>query len=104
MGKGDLSSQFEGPDAGFFAKGARTLVQEGTELVKRACIKESMDGVGTRGARLEGVDAALMEVVDGVADGLIIAAQRASNGGSGLALGAGEEHLAAAQGKGGRGT
>ena len=44
-----------------------------------------------------------MECMQGVAHGLIGAAEGVRNGGSRLALGTGEEHLAAADGKGGRG-
>ena len=76
-------------------------MQEGAEALKRVCVETGVDGMGTGGARLEGLEAALIEVMDGVADGLVIAAQSASNGGRGLSFGAGEKHLAAAQGKGG---
>jgi hypothetical protein len=57
-------------------------------------------------ARREGLqhrEAALMKRVNGVAYGLIGAAQLARNRGRRLPLGTGEEDLAAAHGKGGRG-
>jgi hypothetical protein len=60
--------------------------------------------VGARRLGLEGLEAALREIVDGIPHGLVVAAEGAGNVGGGLALGAGQEQLTAPDGKSGGGA
>jgi hypothetical protein len=78
-------------------------MQERPQGLAGPSIADGRRGVRARREGLEHRETALMEGMHDVAPGLIGAAEAASNRGRWLALGTGEEELAAAYGKGGRG-
>ena len=78
-------------------------MQERSQGLAGPSIEEERRGVRARREGLEHGETALMEGMNDVAHGLIGAAEAASNRGGRLAFGTGEEDLAAADGKGGRG-
>jgi len=78
-------------------------MQQRPERVASPSIEEGRRGVRSGGAGLQRRETTLMEGMQDVAHRLIGTAQVARNHGSGLALGTGQQDLAAAYRKGGRG-
>ena len=103
LGKTDLRGQRERPSACGLAKGPRTLVQQRLEGLAGPRVEEHRYRVWPRRLRLEHGEATLVKRMNGVAHGLVGATQMARNRGRRLPLGTGEEYLAAAYCKGGRG-
>ena len=103
LGETDLGGQRERPSAGGLAERPWTLVQQRPEGFADPSIANGRGGVRSGREGLQHREAALVEGMNRVADGLIGAAQVVRNRGSRLALGTGEEDLAAAYRKGGRG-
>jgi hypothetical protein len=103
LGEADLGGQRERPPARGLAERPWTLVQQGAEGLAGPRIENSCYGVRSRGEGLQHREAAVVKRMNGIADGLLGAPQVVRNRGGRLALGTGEEDLAAADGKGGRG-
>ncbi len=76
-------------------------MQESSEAFATRSVEGGVGPMGPRRLRLECGQAPLVEGVDRIADGLVVAAQRAGNRGGMLPLGTGKEQLAAADGEGG---
>ena len=95
LGEADFGGQFEGPDAARLAEGARALVQQRAQAFASLVGEHSWSGVRTRRFGLQGGQTALRKIVNGVADGLVVAAQGTGNRSGVLAVGAFEQHLAA---------
>ena len=103
LGETDLGGELEGPAAGGLAEGPWTVVQQSPEGLAGP---SSEDGRRRVRARREGVqhrETALVKGMNGVAYRLVGTVQLPGNRGGRLALGTGEEDLAATDGKGGRG-
>ena len=71
-------------------------MEQGAEALTAIGIEGGLRGMRARGFGLKRGEALLVKGVDGVAHGLVIAAQGASNGSGMLALVTRQEHLAAA--------
>jgi hypothetical protein len=80
-----------------------TLVQQRPEGFADSCIENGRGGVRSGRKGLQHCEAALVEGMNRAAHGLIGAAQVVRNRGGRLALGTGQEDLAAAYSQGGRG-
>jgi hypothetical protein len=102
LGETDLGGQRERPSARGLAKRPRTLMQQRPQGLAGPSIEDGRRGVRARREGLEHSEPAMMEGMKDIAHGLIGAAEAASNRGRRLALGTGEEDLAAAYCKGGR--
>ena len=96
FGEADLGSEFQGPDTGGFAKGARALVHQGAALLAARGVDDGRVGMGARRAGRERGKATGVAGMDGVADGLFVAGEGAGDGRGGLAGSTGQEHVAAA--------
>src|SRR5436305_679215 len=81
-----------------------SLMQQRPQGLTDPSGEEHRHGVGPRRLRLEGGEAALVERMNSIAHRLVGAGQVAGNGGRRLPLGTGEQDLAAAYRKGGRGS
>ena len=103
LGVTDLGSELQGPPARGLTECPWTLMQQRPQGLAGPCIEDGRRGVRARREGLQHCEPTLVEGMNRVAHGLIGAAQVVRNGGGGLALGTGEEDLAAADGKGGRG-
>ena len=103
LGETDLGGERERPPARGLAKRPRTLMQQRPQGLAGSSIEDGRRGVRARREGLEHRETTMMEGMNDVTYGLIGAAEAASNRGRRLALGTGEEDLAAAYGKGGRG-
>ena len=103
LGETDLGSQRERPPTRGCAERPRTLVQQRAERLADPRVEDRGSGVGPRRLRLQYGEAALVKGMEGVAHGLVGAVHMACNRRGRLALGTGEEDLAATYGKGGRG-
>jgi len=103
LGETDLGGEGERPPAGGLAKRPGTLMQQRPQGLAGPSIEDGRRGVRARREGLEHGETTLMEGMKDVPHGLIGAAETASNRSRQLALGTGEEALAAADGKGGRG-
>ena len=78
-------------------------MQQRPERFAGASIEDRRGGVRSRREGLQHRETALMKRMNGIAYGLVGAAQVARHRGRWLPLGTGEEDLAAPDGKGGRG-
>jgi hypothetical protein len=102
LGDTDLGSQGEGPAAGGRAARAGTLRQQRPQGLAGARVEDGRDRMGAGRLRLQGSKTALVACLERVADGRLGAAQSLGNPSGRLALGTGEQDLAAAYSKGGR--
>ena len=101
FGSSHLGSKVEGPDTARFAKGARALVEQRLELLAPGWSEHGVRCLMRRGRlALQRRQAPPIERLDGVAHGLIVAAQRLGDEAGVLPTGTGQEDLAAAQDKG----
>jgi hypothetical protein len=96
----NLRRQREGPEAGRLAKGPRALVQQAAEALPPPLVQDGLGWVRTRRLGLESRCTPVVEGVESMADGLIVATQSVSDDGGVRALGTGQQDLAAADGKG----
>jgi hypothetical protein len=103
LGETDLGGPCERPPTRRLAERPWTLVQQGPQGLAGPSIEDDRQGMRSRRLRLQRCEAALLKGVNGIAHSLVGAVQVAGNRGRRLALGTGEEDLAAAYGKGGRG-
>ena len=103
MGETDFGGKLEGPPARGLAERPWTLVQQRPEGFADPRIENGRGGVRSGRKGLQHREAALVEGMNRIADGLIGAAQVVRKRGGRLALGTGKEDLAAADGQGGRG-
>ena len=103
LGDTDLGGQRERPPTRRLAECAWTLVQQRPQGLAGTRVEERGGRVGAGRGRLQRRKTALVERMQCVAHCLSGAAQVVRKGGRRLALGPGEEDLAAAYGKGGRG-
>ena len=94
-----LGRQFQRPDAGVLAERAWALVQQRTQPVAPLRIDDLVGRVRPRRFGLQRSEPALVKIVDGVAHRLIIAAHQTGDCGRRLSLGAGQQHLATADGE-----
>ncbi len=102
LGETDLGGERERPPARGLAKRPRTLMQQRPQGLAGSSIEDGRRGVRARREGLEHRETTMMEGMNDVTYGLIGAAEAASNRGRRLALGTGEEDLAAADSKGGQ--
>jgi hypothetical protein len=86
---GDLGRQVERPDAAGLAEAAGRLVDDLAQAGAPGRGEGRIRLVSARGALGQAGHALLVEGVDGVADGLVGAAEAAGDGGGALAAGAG---------------
>jgi hypothetical protein len=101
LSMGDFGRQFERPYACRFAECARSLVQEIAQPFAAVSIEDGVRAVmGNTRAGLEGSQAVGIEIVDSIADGLTVATEIVGNKSSMQSAVAGEQNLAAAEGKG----
>jgi hypothetical protein len=103
LGETDFGRQGESPSAGGLAIRPRAVVQQRPESLAGASVEDHSDRMRPRRLRPQRRKTALMERMNGVAHALVGAAEGTRNGGGRLPFGTGEEHLAAAYRKGGRG-
>ena len=96
----DFRSQRQRPVALGMAEGARALVQQVAQAFGPRGIQQPVGRVGPVGAARHAVGPLLLEDVEGVTHRLGGAAQGGGDLGRPLALGAGQQDLAAAQRKG----
>ncbi len=96
LGKADLGRKRQRPDAGWLVEGTRTLVQQGAELLASCGIEDGRIGERARRAGRERGEAVGVEGVDGIANGLVVAAQCLGDSRGVLARGARQEDVAAA--------
>lgn len=99
LGKADFGGECERPNTGWFAKGARTLVEQGTELVATLSIENGCIGKRARRFEFDSAQTVSVEGVDGVANGLVAYVKVYGNRSSMLACSAGKKHMAAAHSK-----
>ena len=102
LGKTDLGGQRERPPARGLAERPGTLVQEGPQGFAASGVEDCGGGVWPGRLRLQRRKTALVERMNGIAYRLVGAAQVVRNRSGRLALGTGEQALAAAHGKGRR--
>jgi hypothetical protein len=103
LGKTDFGGQCQRPETRGLAKRPWTLVQQRPEGLAGASVEDRGRGTWSGRLGLQRREATLVERMQRVAHRLIGAAQVVRNGRGGLLLGTGEEDLATAYGKGGRG-
>src|SRR5919202_3658086 len=101
FGIGNFGHQVERPDTGRLAEGARALMQQRPQLLAADRIEHRVRAPMRRGGagRQDGQPVGI-EAMDDIAHSLVVAAEAVGNHAGGLAPGAGEQDLAAAQDKG----
>src|SRR5579859_2037459 len=79
LGERDLGGEGERPDAGVLAESTRALMQYGTQLRATGEAEHRVGVLGAGGPGLQGRQATLVKIVQGIVDGLVSAVEVVRN-------------------------